>query len=264
MSCEICNLFSIYWRDAKRFRNCFVKCKHQTSCLSNQLYVFCLIKSLIIIEDIQFVFITRKRVNCYNRRDENTIIQIDCRREIDFNISQNDENNVDSNFDLLHIEISIKHVLQNIIVAINNQFTKRKKKRFKDTKNRSRIDLLSRVDFNVLSYATRSFAFVFLFSRNVKRVSKQIVARMKRTIKQKQKIEQSNQKNEINWIKKTFEKLNDDKFVRIFQFDTFSLNQSIESTSISSSESISINRNVRRKNERRKTRRRDERSLNLN
>ena len=60
--------------------------------------------------------------------------------------------------------------------------------------------------------------------------------------------------------------MNDDKFVRVFQFDTFSLSQSIESISISSFESTSINRNVRRRNDivARKARRRDERNLNMN
>ena len=127
LSCEVCNFLSIYWRDAKKSRNCFVKCKHQVSCLSNQLYVFRLIKSSIMIESIQFVFTTKERINCYSRRDENTIIQIDRRREIDFNISQNDENNVDSSLDFLHVEISIKRVLQDIIATINNQFAKKKK-----------------------------------------------------------------------------------------------------------------------------------------
>ena len=79
-----------------------------------------------MIEDTQFVFTLKRRINRYSRRDENTVIQIDRRREIDFNISQNDENKVDSSFDFLHVEISIKRVLQDITATINNQFAKRK------------------------------------------------------------------------------------------------------------------------------------------
>ena len=85
---------------------------------------------------------------------------------------------------------------------------------------------------------------------------------MKRAMKHKQKIEQSNQKNEIDFIKEIFEKLNNNEFVRVFQIDTSSSNQSIKKTLISNSESISINKNVREKF--RRIHRRDERNLNLN
>ena len=68
----------------------------------------------------------------------------------------------------------------------------KKRKRFKNTKNRSRIELLLRVDFNILLYVSRRFDFVVILSRNVKRASKRIAERVKRTIRQKQKIEQSN------------------------------------------------------------------------
>ena len=209
----------------------------------------------------QFAFYTNDRINRHNARVANAA------HIVNFDILRDDENDIDSSFDSLQIAISVKRVLKNIIATINNQFSKKRRKRFSNTKSKSRksrFDLFSRVDFNVLSYVSRRFDFVVIFSRNVKRASKRIAERMKRAIKQKQKIEQSNQKNEVDWIKKTFEKLNDDEFVRIFQFDTFSLSQSIESTSISSFESISINKNVRRRNERRRTRRRDKRSLNLN
>ena len=168
----------------------------------------------------QFAFYTNDRINRYNIRVANAT------RIVNFDILRNDENDIDSNSDSLQIAISIKRVLENIIVTINNQF-QRKKKRFSNTKNKSRksrSDLFSRIDFNVFLYVSRHFDFVVISSRNVKRVSKRIVERIKRTIKQKQKIEQSNQKNEIDWIEKTFEKLNDDEFVRIFQFNTFSLN----------------------------------------
>ena len=167
-------------------------------------------------EDNFFVFVVNEIIDHHSRHAANKTLETHRRRKINFNISQNDENNIDSSFDSLQIRISIKRFLQDIIVTINNQSSKKRRERFKNTKNRSRIDLLSRVDFNVLSYATRNFAFVVLSSRNVRRASKRIAARMKRAIKQKQKIEQSNQKNEIDFIKFFFEKLNDDEFVRMF------------------------------------------------
>ena len=109
-----------------------------------------------MIKNNQFVFTMKKLIDDYNSRVAYNIKQIDRRQEMNFNILQNDENNIDSSLDFLHVEISTKHVLQNIIVAINNQFAKKKTKRFKNTKNRSRINLLSRIDFNVLSYASRN------------------------------------------------------------------------------------------------------------
>ena len=73
-------------------------------------------------------------------------------------------------------------------------------------------------------------------------------------------------KNDVDFIEKTFEKLNNDEFIRMSQFDSSSSSRSIEKTSISNFESISKNKNERRKNQIvvRKTRRRDERNLNLN
>ena len=217
----------------------------------------------------QIEFFADDRTNRYNVRVANATLQNDDRRDVDFEISQNEENNIDSNFDSLQIRISVKRALQNIIVTINNHSSKKKTKRFKNTKSKSRksrFDLFSRVNFNAFSYAFRRSDFVVIFSRNVRRASKRIVERMKRAIKQKQKIEQSNQKDEIDFINFFFEKLIDDEFVRISQFDTFSFSQSIESISISNFESTSINRNVRRRNDivARKTRRRDERNLNMN
>ena len=104
-------------------------------------------------ENNQFVFVVNEIIDRHNRYVANKIVKIHRRRETNFNISQNDENNIDSNLDFLHVEISIKRALQNIIATINNQFTKQKKKRFKDFKNIARSDALSRVDFNALLYA---------------------------------------------------------------------------------------------------------------
>ena len=151
-----------------------------------------------MIENNQFVFAVNEIIDRHSRYAANKTVKIHRRREINFNISQNDENSIDSSFDSLHVEVSIKRVLQNIIVTINNQFTKKKKKRFKNFKNIARFDALSRVDFNAFLYVSRRFVFVVNFSRNVKRAFKRIVERMKRAIKQKQKIEQSNQKNEVD------------------------------------------------------------------
>ena len=188
----------------------------------------------------QFAFYTNDRTNCYNVRVANASLQIDDRRDVSFQISQNDENNLNLNCDSLQIRISIKRVLQNFIATTNNQFAKKKrkrsfdsakkfvfakqfvfnffeiteKKRFKNTRNRSRIDLLSRIDFNVLLYAAQNLVIVVFSSRNVERASAKIAALTKRAIKQK--IEHLNQKNDVDFIKKTFEKLNNDEFVRVF------------------------------------------------
>ena len=53
----------------------------------------------------------------------------------------------------------------------------RKKNRFKNTKNKSRFDLLSRIDFNVFSYVSRRFSFAILNFRQIKRVSERIFER---------------------------------------------------------------------------------------
>ena len=161
----------------------------------------------------QIVFFANDRTNCYNARVANVALQDDNRRDINFEISQNEKNNIDSSFDSLQIRISIKRVLQNIIVTINNQFLKKKKKCFKDTKRKSRFDLLSRVDFNFFSYVFRPFAFVILFSRNIKRVSERIVeqniaraTRAKQTAK-KQKIENDDDVVDVdNYFKRNFAK----------------------------------------------------------
>ena len=133
----------------------------------------------------QSAFYINDRINCHNVRVANAA------RIVNFNIYRNDENIIDSNFDFLHVEISIKRALQDIIVTINNQLAKKRKKRSKNTKNRSRTELLFRVEFNALSYAKRNSVSDVLLSRNIKRASERIVARAKRTIKQK--IEHSNQ-----------------------------------------------------------------------
>ena len=151
-----------------------------------------------MIENNQFVFAVNEIIDRHSRYAANKIVKTHRRRKTNFNISQNDENNIDSNFDFLHVEISVKRVLQNITATINNQLTKKKKERFKNFKNIARSDALSRVDFNALSYVFRRSVFVVSFSRNVKRAFKRIAERVKRAIKQKQKIEQSNQKNEID------------------------------------------------------------------
>ena len=131
----------------------------------------------------------KENIDIHRFRVVYNVKQTNRRREIDFNLSQDDENNIDSSFDSLQFRISIKRSLQNIIVTINNQFSKKKRKRFKNTKRKSRFDLLSRIDFNALLYVSRRFDFVVISSRNVKRASKRIVERVKRTIKQKQKTE---------------------------------------------------------------------------
>ena len=149
-------------------------------------------------ENNQSVFTMKESIDTHRFRVAYNVRQANRRREIDFNISQNDENSIDSSFDSLQIRISAKRALQDITATANNQLSKKKRKRFKNTKRKSRFDLFSRVDFNVFSYVSRRFDFVVIFSRNVKRASKRIAERMKRAIKQKQKIEQSNQKNEVD------------------------------------------------------------------
>ena len=62
----------------------------------------------------QFAFYTNDRINRHNVRVANAT------RVVNFEISRNDKNIIDSNFDSLQIEISVKRVLKNIIVTINN------------------------------------------------------------------------------------------------------------------------------------------------
>ena len=143
----------------------------------------------------QSAFYINDRINRHNVRVANAA------RIVHFDILRDDENDIDSSSDSLQVAVSVKRALKNIIATVNNQSSKKRRKRFSDTKSKSRksrFDLLSRVDFNVLSYAFRRSDLVVIFSRNVKRASKRIAERIKRTIKQKQKIEQSNQKNEID------------------------------------------------------------------
>ena len=78
----------------------------------------------------QFVFYSNDRTNRHNIRVANATLQIDIRRNANFEISQNDENIVDSNFDSLHVDISIKRFLQNITFTTNNRSIKRKKNVF--------------------------------------------------------------------------------------------------------------------------------------
>ena len=75
----------------------------------------------------QIVFSAFNRTNCYNVRVANATLQDDDRRDVNFEISQNEKKNIDSSFDSMQIRISIKRVLQNIVVTINNQFSKKKK-----------------------------------------------------------------------------------------------------------------------------------------
>ena len=212
----------------------------------------------------QIEFFVDDCTNCYNARVANATLQNDDRRDVNFEISRIEKKTTT-------IQISI-HCMSKFqlnafykISLLRSIINLRKKKNVLKTRKIDRELIYYRQLTSIIYYMQHEILFsLFFFSRNVKRASKWIAARMKRAIKQKLKIEQSNQKNEIDWIKKTFEKLNDDKFVRIFQFNTFSFSQSIESISISNFESISINKNVRWKKERRKIRRRDERNLNLN
>ena len=115
----------------------------------NQFLKHRLIIESNIIENNQFVFIFEKRKNCHNNLIANNATQINYRRDVNFNISQNNENNIDLNFDSLQIEIriSIKRVLQNIIDTINNQFVKKnrfskitKKSIVESTKKRKKIN----------------------------------------------------------------------------------------------------------------------------
>ena len=64
----------------------------------------------------QFAFYTNDRINRHNVRVANAT------RAINFEMLRDNENNIDSNFDFLQIEISIKRVLKNIIDATNNEF----------------------------------------------------------------------------------------------------------------------------------------------
>ena len=86
-----------------------------------------------MIENNQSMFTITKKNDDFNFRVAKNVIQIDRRRQINFDILQNDQNNIDSNFDslhdfdFLHVLISIKRVLKNIIITINNQFAKKKK-----------------------------------------------------------------------------------------------------------------------------------------
>ena len=167
--------------------------------------------------------------------------------------------NAFSSSNSIQIQMFIRRrFLKHVIATINNNVLKKNFDRNEtrleaEKKNSTR----SRVESQVVSFISNTSTTMIQISRLIKRAFERIATRTT-----KQKIEQSNQKNEIDFIKKTFEKLNDNEFVRVFQFDTSSSSSSTKKTSTSNFESISINRNVRRKL--RKAHRRDERSLNLN
>ena len=67
----------------------------------------------------QFAFYIDDRINFHNVRVANAT------RIVNIDILRNDENDIDSNSNSLQIEISIKRVLKNIIVTINNQLAKK-------------------------------------------------------------------------------------------------------------------------------------------
>ena len=69
----------------------------------------------------QSAFYINDRINCHNIRVANAI------RIVNFDIYRNDENSIDSNLDSLQIRVSVKRALQNVIVTVNNQFSKKKK-----------------------------------------------------------------------------------------------------------------------------------------
>ena len=133
----------------------------------------------------QSAFYTNDRINCHSARVANAA------RIVNFDILRDDENDIDSSSDSLQVEISIKRVLENIIATINNQFAKKRRKRFKNSKIIARFDALSRVDFSVFSYAFRRSASAILFFRIIKHSFIRIAARAIRF-----EIEQTNQKNE--------------------------------------------------------------------
>ena len=223
-----------------------------------------------MINDNLFVFSVRNTSNKHVRRAiilNKKKIEIKTRNVKRRRLNHNQVDiyeNVFSNSNSIQTQVfTFKRSLKHVIPTINNNILK---KNF--DKNETRLEtkkkknsIRSRVEFQIVSFNRNTSTTMIQVFRSIKRAFERIATRTT-----KQKIEQSNQKNEIDFIKKNLEKLIDDEFVRIFQFDTFSFSQLIESTSISSSESISINRNVQRKNDivARKTRRRDERNLDMN
>ena len=137
--------------------------------------------------------------------------------------------NAFSSSNSIQIQIFIfKCFLKHVIATINNNVLKknfdRNETRLETEKKNS---IRSRVEFQIVSFDRNTSTTMIQIFRSIRRAFERIATRTT-----KQKIEQSNQKNEIDFIKKILEKLIDDEFVRIFQFDTFSLNQSINRINI--------------------------------
>ena len=113
-----------------------------------------------MIENNQFVFAVNEIIDRHNRHAVNKIVKIYRRRKINFNISQNDENNIDSNSNFLHVEISIKRVLQNIIVAINNQLAK---KNISETRKTNRVSIYCRELISVFFHMFLNVLFLSFY-----------------------------------------------------------------------------------------------------
>ena len=138
----------------------------------------------------QFAFYINDCINRHNIRVANAT------RIVNFDILRNDENDIDSNSNSLQIEISIKRVLENIIVTINNQLAKKKRKRLKNPKNIARFDALSRVDFNVLSYIFRRFVSVIFFFETLNAFLNESLNEMLRERRERNKL-RKNKKSKI-------------------------------------------------------------------
>ena len=89
-----------------------------------------------MIENNSSVFVVNEIIDRHSRHAANKTLKIHRRREINFNILQNDENSIDSSFDSLQIRVSIKRSLQDIIATINNQLSK---KNALKTRNANRV-----------------------------------------------------------------------------------------------------------------------------
>lgn len=79
-----------------------------------------------MIEENQFVFTIEKNIDDHSFLAVYNAKQIDRRQKINFNISQDEKNNIDSSFESLQVRISVKRGLKNITAAANNQSTKKR------------------------------------------------------------------------------------------------------------------------------------------
>ena len=111
----------------------------------------------------QIEFFADNRTNRYNARVANATLQNDDRRDVDFEISQNEKNDIDSSFDALQIRVSVKRALQNITATINNQSSKKNALKTRKTNRANRVLIYFRELISMFFHMFFDVLFSLLF-----------------------------------------------------------------------------------------------------